>query len=336
MDNLPQSPIDNPNPERPLVSFVLVAYKQEQFIRESVEGALAQTYSPLEIILSDDCSPDRTFAIMQEMAAAYRGPHKLILNRNPKNLGIGGHVNRCMELAGGQIIVVAAGDDSSLPDRTERIQHEFAASGGKAMAVFSDMTEMDGNGNFLKHSATRPTSGFDQPVQCAQRMLGGITGASNAWHRRVFDVFGPLQPGLVFEDRVIAFRAALLGGIRHIPEPLVKYRRHDTNTVAMFHSTDLKQARRTLECFLAAYLNAASDLETYIRKIQPDFPEASRCRRIIWRRIGKLESYLRIHSGSPGKMIFGLFGLAFNGGNLIQGLKLCGRVLRCGSASTCL
>ena len=51
---------------RPLLTFGVCAYKQEQFIREAVEAALAQTYSPLEIILSDDCSPDRTFEIMQE------------------------------------------------------------------------------------------------------------------------------------------------------------------------------------------------------------------------------------------------------------------------------
>ena len=65
--------------ERPLICFGLLAYNQEPFIREAVEGALAQTYAPLEIILSDDCSTDRTFEIMQETVAAYRGPHKVVL-----------------------------------------------------------------------------------------------------------------------------------------------------------------------------------------------------------------------------------------------------------------
>ena len=324
----------NTKPEHIPVSFLLITYKQEQFIREAVAGVLAQTYSPLEIILSDDNSPDRTFEIMQEMAAAYRGPHKIILNRNLKNLGIGGHITRGMELASGEIIVVGAGDDISLPERVERIQSEFAAANGKAMAVFSDMTEIDGNGNFLKYADTRPRPGFNNPVQCCRNMLEGITGASNAWHRKVFDIFGPLQPGVVFEDRVIALRAVLLGGFRHISQPLVKYRRHETNTVAMFHSADLKQARRRLECFLSAYRNSASDLDTFINKIQPAFPEASRCRRMIRRRINNLESYLQIHSGSPGWMIRGLFGLVLNGGNPLQGVKLYARVWRSGLAST--
>jgi glycosyltransferase involved in cell wall biosynthesis len=318
----------NDTDRRPLATFFVISYNQERFVHAAVTAAFAQSYSPLQIILSDDCSSDRTFEIMQEMAATYKGPHKIILNRNPKNLGLGSHINRLMELASGEIIVIGAGDDISLPERTEHIQREFAASGCKAMAVFSDMTEIDGNGHFLKDADTRPRPGFDHPVQCCRNMLEGITGASNAWHRKVFDVFGPLQPEIVFEDRVIALRAALLGGIRHIPEPLVKYRRHEANTVAMFHSTDVKQARRTLECFLSAYRNSASDLETFINKIQPDFPDASLCRKIIRQRIGKLESYLQIHSGSPGRMIRGLFGLALNGGNPIQGVKLFGRVLR--------
>lgn len=55
--------------DRPLVTFALIAYDQERFIREAVEGAFSQTYSPLEIILSDDCSSDRTFEIIKDVAA---------------------------------------------------------------------------------------------------------------------------------------------------------------------------------------------------------------------------------------------------------------------------
>ena len=68
--------------ERPLVTFALFAYNQEKYIREAVEGTLAQVYDPLQIILSDGCSSDRTFEIIQEIAASYAEPHRLILNRN--------------------------------------------------------------------------------------------------------------------------------------------------------------------------------------------------------------------------------------------------------------
>ena len=70
--------------DRPLVTFALFAYNQEKYIREAIEGAFAQTYEPLEIILSDDCSVDRTFEIMTEMVVNYRGKHCIKLNKNIK------------------------------------------------------------------------------------------------------------------------------------------------------------------------------------------------------------------------------------------------------------
>ena len=106
---------------RPLVTFALFAYNQEQYIREAVEGAFSQTYEPLEIILSDDCSSDRTFEIMKEMAAAYEGPHEVQIRQSAVNAGILAHVLRVSREASGDYIIVAAGDDISQPKRTEII-----------------------------------------------------------------------------------------------------------------------------------------------------------------------------------------------------------------------
>jgi len=115
---------------RPLVTFAVIAYKQERFVREAVEGAFAQTYRPLEIILSDDCSPDRTFEIMQEMAAAYDGPHRVRLNRNERNLGLASHFNNILSAASGEILVISAGDDISGPSRVEISVPPFLADPG--------------------------------------------------------------------------------------------------------------------------------------------------------------------------------------------------------------
>ena len=94
---------------------VVTGYNQEAFIREAIMGALAQDQDRLEIILSDDGSSDRTYAIMQTEANSYRGSHTVILNRNPHNLGIVHHVNRLFELASSEFIIFCHGDDISLP-----------------------------------------------------------------------------------------------------------------------------------------------------------------------------------------------------------------------------
>jgi glycosyltransferase involved in cell wall biosynthesis len=105
--------------ELPLVTFALFAYNQERYIREAVDGAFSQTYEPLEIILSDDCSTDQTCKIMQEMAAGYDGPHKMRVLWNEVNLGSAGYINSIVASANGHIVCSAAGDDISVQQRTE-------------------------------------------------------------------------------------------------------------------------------------------------------------------------------------------------------------------------
>lgn len=78
-DNVSTTQIVESCQDRPLITFALFAYNQEQFIEEAVQGAFSQTYSPLEIILSDDGSSDQTFAIISRMESEYCGPHKIIL-----------------------------------------------------------------------------------------------------------------------------------------------------------------------------------------------------------------------------------------------------------------
>jgi glycosyltransferase involved in cell wall biosynthesis len=110
-----------PSPDRPLMSLLLFAYRQERYIEAAMRSALAQTYQPLEIIVSDDCSPDGTYAVMERIAAEYRGPHRLRINRNPVNLGMGAHYQHVLGMAEGRYLVLAAGDDISEPSRVEEV-----------------------------------------------------------------------------------------------------------------------------------------------------------------------------------------------------------------------
>ena len=82
-------------------------YNQEQYITEAVEGMLAQTYSPLEIIISDDCSTDRTWEILQKIKDNYTGQHQLAIHRNEKNLRIIRNLCTAFHLAHGELVIKA-------------------------------------------------------------------------------------------------------------------------------------------------------------------------------------------------------------------------------------
>ena len=212
--------------KKPLISYVLTAYNLENYIRQSIECAFAQTYSPLQIVLSDDCSTDRTFDIMKEMAEAYQGPHSIKLNRNSRNLGITQHMNKAyLELADGEIIVAAHGDDLSVPDRTS-VCYDYLSQHPACTAVSGGMQAVmhQEDGSIIPapgHSAVVRkihTYRFDS---CAN-----IPAPSRCFYKRVMEEFGPLHPSCPTEDELISFRALMLGENAFLPEVLVTYRKH--------------------------------------------------------------------------------------------------------------
>lgn len=207
----------------PRVTFFLFAYNQADFIRDACEAALAQTYTPLEVILSDDCSSDETFQIMQDVVANYSGPHQVRLNRNDQNLGLIGHVNRAMEITESDLIVVAAGDDISLPERTEVIVKSYLEKKGQVFSIHSAVTKINVQGNELDVWVPPLTESQPSPFSIATS-VSLVIGATHAWTRDIFRVFGPIMHAHAYEDLVIAYRSALLGGLHYIDQPLVKYR----------------------------------------------------------------------------------------------------------------
>ena len=210
----------------PDVTFLLLTYRQGRFVREAMRAALAQDYSPLTVVCVDDCSPDDTFAVLQDEAGSYAGPHRVVLHRNERNLGLGGSLNAAMQRVTTDLVIVAAGDDISLPERARRIVNEYREAGGCAFSICSAAILLDEDGVPLRILSpdTRTLT-----AEALARRYSTLLGATQAWHRDLFAVFGPYDARIWREDHIIPFRAALLGEIRAIQEPLVLYRSHSAN-----------------------------------------------------------------------------------------------------------
>jgi len=253
--------------ERPLITFALFAYNQEKYVREAVEGAFSQTYSPLEIILSDDCSGDRTFEVIREMASAYRGPHRIILNRNDRNLGIPGHVNRVMELAAGEIIVAAAGDDIALPDRCELTWRAWERAGRRASSIAMGFKSFSEDSSVRLRDVPVVSTNLEEVIWNATT---GVMGASYAWHRRLFEVFGPLPECAPVEDVILPFRSLLLDGIVVDRTPVVNYRCHSGNYLSPHREefAGLRGARVRMERKLKAGL---ANLQAFAATVEQAF-----------------------------------------------------------------
>lgn len=270
--------------DKPLLTFAVSTFNQERFVREAVEGAFAQTYSPLEIILSDDCSKDRTFEIMREMAEAYRGPHRVVLNRNPRNLGLTGHLNCIAKMTSGCLCVGAAGDDISLPERTAIAAEIWEASGRRATSIYGRWIAIDENGQRTGWEEGQPwpvvtltvTHMPVTPLEYLSTLQPSIQGSCHTFSLQLFSTFGPLPQYVVNEDLALGFRSCLIGGIYFINKPLVYYRRHGANTYApitmesVMNTEQLRaydqQRVRELGRFAAIYDSFAEDVRCLVKR----------------------------------------------------------------------
>jgi glycosyltransferase involved in cell wall biosynthesis len=233
--------------EKPLITFALFTYNQEQFIEEAVHGAFSQTYSPLEIILSDDGSSDRTYDILCKLASEYHGPHKIILNRNNPNLGICPHVNKMFEMAHGEIVVLAAGDDISLPDRTTKT-YEIFSKNSDVLAVSLHHIKIDREGNVISTAKNRKIEGNYKLKEYGNRYKQPIDGCAMAYKKILFEYFGPLVPWCKAEDAALVFRSLLIGSAYHHNSVGVYYRELKTSLstipkIDMFFSIYRQNAR---------------------------------------------------------------------------------------------
>ncbi|MGP5074714.1 glycosyltransferase family 2 protein [Psychrobacter celer] len=209
--------------EAPKVTVFLFAYNQERFIEAACRSVLTQDYDkPMQIVFSDDCSQDDTFAIMTAIAEGYEGIHTLSLNRNSKNLGLINHVNLSYKLSTGDLIIAAAGDDISSPNRVTENVKAFRLSEKLPMSLYSAVYEMSESGEVgqvRKPPYTKPPA-----IKACATSASIVIGAAHAWHRNVFDTFGDITELGAYEDLVIAYRSALLDGLVYIDLPLIAYR----------------------------------------------------------------------------------------------------------------
>ena len=113
-----------------LVSVPVLTYNAAEFVEETLESIFNQTYSNIELIISDDCSKDNTVEIVtkwceQDRVKARFTNIKIITV--PKNTGIPANYNRCVNASSGEWIKMISGDDGLMPNCVEdNINHVTA------------------------------------------------------------------------------------------------------------------------------------------------------------------------------------------------------------------
>jgi hypothetical protein len=218
-----------------LATFVLFAYRHEAFVAEAIHAVAKQTYRPLELIVTDDASPDSTREKIDEALRDFPADISVIRINHPQNQGIPGVINAAVRQASGRVVVFGAGDDVSEPERVAWTMRLFAdprvAFAHTAASVIDEESKLVQGREGAGHR--------DAELSLAGMLLGSnapILGATCAYRVDVFREFAELPPRILREDVILPIRGLILGEGRFLASKLVRYRTHAGNLHSPAHA----------------------------------------------------------------------------------------------------
>jgi glycosyltransferase involved in cell wall biosynthesis len=259
----------------PLVTIVLLCYKHEEFAKDSVSGVLSQTYSPLEIIIFDDCSPDRTAEMIERTIAENPPRHNVRFIRNSENVGGNAVVRRGLKMAKGEFIFVSHGDDVMLPEMVEEIASVWRSE--NVSLVAANATYIDDNSNDLNRTFRDPNIPADDSFETLVRDGSNACcfGPTIGFERAVYEKFGWVPEYLFAYDIIYPFYAYLLKGAKFVNKPLLKYRVHSQNSSLSRAVEKANALEKSLieERMLIGHIAHALLMEEEIDRLRNEMPQ---------------------------------------------------------------
>ena len=228
----------------PRVSIGLPVYNGARYLAQTLDDLLGQTFENLEVVACDNASTDATPDLLADYA---RRDARLVVVRNPINVGALANANLATTRARAALFALAAYDDRHAPDFVARLVAALDADPGAAVAYGRQTLIGDDGRPFRFHPHVRAWSdaggnryAYDGALE---RDLPGGPVARLRAVLRSNDVNAPIHGLFRREalarigghrvhgsDRLIVAHAALLGRFAFVDAPLFGYRIHGAST----------------------------------------------------------------------------------------------------------
>lgn len=196
----------------------------ERFLRAQLDSILAQTRADFELLVVDDASGDRSYALLEEYA---RRDARMILSRNERNRGLLDNLAALFGRARAPWIAISDQDDVWHPRKLEMLLER--AGRGAAAYSNSDLVDREGRpmGITIMEAleVETPASG-DSPLKLLWKNC--VSGHAMIFRRELCDAFLPFSADMPY-DQQIGILAMANGGLAYCPQALIQHRLHDRN-----------------------------------------------------------------------------------------------------------
>jgi glycosyltransferase involved in cell wall biosynthesis len=260
-------PGSSPAGSGPTISVVVPAYNEERYIAEALGAVLAQTRSPLEVIVVDDGSTDGT----QEVVARFGGTVRLI---EQENRGCPGAFDTGFREARGEFVALCPADDVWEPRKLEWQQDALAAH--PEVDVIFGAAQRFGltSGAHARPARTGTLDGLGFAQDMYRRNL--IADPSAVVRRSLYLDLGGYE-ALVGEDYEFWMRALAAGATFHFdPRLVVRLREHGANL--SYRAPDIWETNHLIH---SRYADLADDRELVRRTLAHDLLMIGYCRAVV-------------------------------------------------------
>jgi glycosyltransferase involved in cell wall biosynthesis len=211
------------------VGISIGTYNQAQYLRSSVESALAQTHPISEIWVVDDTSTDNTPEVMAQLCKEYP---KIQYHRHEKNMGPARNLSWALAKPQTDLVVRLDSDDRLEPRYVE-VLAGLMEKHPQAGYAHCDVWELDENNVQSRHRQLTRSVTYETPEEALKSNDNGLRTAANCLLFRATALkqanYYLAHPTWTFsEDWDLAVRMAILGwGNVYAPETLSNYRQWD-------------------------------------------------------------------------------------------------------------
>jgi glycosyltransferase involved in cell wall biosynthesis len=224
---------------KPLVSILISAYNAQEWIADTLQSAIAQTWPHKEIILVDDGSTDKTAEVARRFAS------KGVTLLSTRNGGLSAGVNRAYEQSQGDYLQFLDADDLLAPDKIERQLAGLREDDSKRILLSSPWAPFfyrTRHTRFVRNSLWQDLT----PVEWLLRKMGENLHMQNAtWlvSRELAEAAGPWDTRLHYDQDGEYFARVLLAseGTRFVPGSGIFYRITGSNRISYIGRSDKKK-----------------------------------------------------------------------------------------------
>lgn len=262
--------------ELPLVSVITPTYNRPDYLKVALTSAVRQNYRHIEIIVSDNCSPENP----QSIVDSFQDP-RIRFIRNSTNLGMFANTMNAFKAAKGKYVASLLDDDMWLEDFLEKLVPPLEADPNLALA-FCDHYIMRANGE-VDQAATEQCSQFYrrtglkagtyQPFSHLSLVDRSVSTATAAVIRRSVIDWDRIPPEADSSwDIYLNYLCCASGlGAYYHPEKLTKYREHEQTDTMLSGSRNFKAKIRKARADLFCYEKFMQDeqlssLKPYLQK----------------------------------------------------------------------